>query len=445
MKTLDGTQGRIWIPLLWAALLVIHCGPSFADDRVSLTGRVTDTADKPIEHATVVVYKAGVKKGYNLFCPTCYADCGKRTITNANGMFTFTNLSGDLWFELLAAADGYVPTSVEKVDPSSTSPVAAKLAPRPKAGDPSRIFRGHILDSQGRAVRDAVVQPVGALLDPKSGASTYGTISGLEPVAISNEKGEFEMGYSKLDKVLVRVDARAMAETFAVIPAGGRDATITVTEGATVRGRLVQDGKPVANAEVGLIGRQRGGFGGNLEIFGNNFDELRIGTQPDGTFAITNVPAPADWSIYGKMESLAARGATGSIACATKHDKEVVDVGDIQVKPAHHLRGRVVLSDGKPIPEGMRVTISPESAWDTQTAILPPDGRFEFLGLAAGSYSVWASVKGYEISNANVSQTVKSGDGSVTSYAPGVAPPFTIDRDVEAFVITLYPKTDANP
>jgi hypothetical protein len=433
---------------------------------VSLTGKVTDTAGKPIEHATVMVYKAGVKRGYNLFCPTCYADCGKRRITDANGIFTFKDLREDLWFELLAAADGYIPAFIEKVDPSSTSPVVGKLSPRPKASDPNRIFRGHILDLQGRAIRDAVVQPVGALLDPKSGASSYGTIPGLDPIAISNDKGEFEIGYSKSDaeiiesakaygirpelahvpvKVLVKVEARGIAETFAVVPAGGQDTTITVTEGVTVRGRLVQDGTPVVHAEVGLIGRQRGGFSRNLEIHGNNFDEIQIGTQPDGTFAITSVPAPADWSIYGKMESLASRGATGSIACATKRDKEVVDVGDIQVKPAHRLRGRVVLGDGKPIPEGMRATISSESTLDTQTVMLPPDGRFEFLGLAVGSYSVWASVKGYEISNANVSQTVKNADGSVTSYAPGIAPPVTIDRDVEDFIIKLYPKTDANP
>jgi hypothetical protein len=41
-------------------------------------------------------------------------------------------------------------------------------------------------------------------------------------------------------------------------------------------------------------------------------------------------------------------------------------------------KGRVVLSDGKPIPDGMKVTISSERAWDTQIAMLPPEGLFEF-------------------------------------------------------------------
>jgi hypothetical protein len=62
-------------------------------------------------------------------------------------------------------------------------------------------------------------------------------------------------------------------------------------------------------------------------------------------------------------------------------------------KPAYHLRGRIVLSDGKPIANGMTVTISSEKAFDSQTATLPPSGRFEFVGLAEGR--VFASVKGY--------------------------------------------------
>jgi hypothetical protein len=194
-----------------------------------------------------------------------------------------------------------------------------------------------------------------------------------------------------------------MAPAFIVIPAGLERHVITIAHGAIVRGRLVQDGKPVGDAEVGLYGRPRGGFGQNLGLSGYPYEEIRIGTQPDGTFAITNVPPPVDFYIYGKMDSVAARGATGAVDCATKHDEEIVDVGDIQIRPAQRLQGRVVLSDGKPIPDGMRVTISSERAWDTQTAMLPPEGRFEFVGLAAGSYSVFASVKGYTLPKTPVS------------------------------------------
>lgn len=70
--------------------------------------------------------------------------------------------------------------------------------------------------------------------------------------------------------------------------------------------------------------------------------------------------------------------------------------------------------------------------------MLPPNGRFEFLRLAVGNYSVFASVKGYTLSKVPGPRA----DDSVetTTYASGVAPPFLIDHDVDDFVITLHPE-----
>jgi len=175
---------------------------------------------------------------------------------------------------------------------------------------------------------------------------------------------------------------------------------VAVSEGAVIRGRLVADGKPVGGAEIGLIARDRGGFGANLDIVGNPYSEMKVGTQEDGSFALTNVPSPVEWYVYGKMESLGSRGATEPVLCATTEDKEQVDVGDIQVKPGHRLRGRVILSDGKPIHDGMRMLINSDRAWDTQTATLRSDGHFEFVGLAVGGYSISPSVKGYSLPDA---------------------------------------------
>jgi protocatechuate 3,4-dioxygenase beta subunit len=169
-----------------AAYLLIPAAVSSATERLGLTGAVSDEKGKPVEHATVLVYKAGVKKGYNIYCPTCYVDCGKRAITDSKGMFTIQGLSPDLWFQLLVALDGYQPTFVNKVDPSLGAPVAATIERRRPAGDPKGLFRGRIQDSRGLPVRDAIVKPIGILLDDKTGRSRYGAIEGLEPVAISN-------------------------------------------------------------------------------------------------------------------------------------------------------------------------------------------------------------------------------------------------------------------
>ena len=52
------------------------CG-LLANERGTLAGKIVDSGGQPIDHATVLVYHAGVKHGYSTFCPSCYADCGK--------------------------------------------------------------------------------------------------------------------------------------------------------------------------------------------------------------------------------------------------------------------------------------------------------------------------------------------------------------------------------
>src|SRR5580658_4817678 len=100
------------------ACLAAALSISLAADRVTLTGKVTDSSGKPLEDATVMIYHAGVKKGYSTFCPSCYADCGKRAVTDQAGSFIIPKLDPDLQFELLVVHDGYKPKFLGNVDPS---------------------------------------------------------------------------------------------------------------------------------------------------------------------------------------------------------------------------------------------------------------------------------------------------------------------------------------
>lgn len=390
------------IPALGACFLLFAGAVSIGAERVTLTGKVVDRTGKPVERATVMVYHAGVKVGYSLYCPSCYADCGKRAMTDAKGSFTIRGLASDLWFELLVVRDGYVPASLQKVDPSRGPAKTAVLMARPKLEDPVRVVRGRVVNVHGTPVRDAVVQPQTVEPRREDGRGTCCTLRDMDPIAVTNTKGEFEIACAKpAAKVMLSVEARGMApKFFKNVPMGTEWQTMTVTDGATVRGRLVQTGKPVGGAEIGLFSRDQ--VAGN----GNSYDEFRIGTNQDGSFVFTNVPAPAEWYVYGKMESIAKRGAALPVVAATRHDNEDVDVGDIEIKPGHTLRGKVVLSDGKPIPEGMRVILSSAcivcsagyvsfALKDSQTTMLAPDGRFEFVGLASGPYQLTPSVKGY--------------------------------------------------
>jgi hypothetical protein len=221
--------------------------------------------------------------------------------------------------------------------------------------------------------------------------------------------------------MLFRVEARGMATKLVALPTGADRKTITVSDGAVIRGRLMNHGKSVAGAEVGLIARDRGGFGANLKINGNPYDEIRIGTQEDGSFLIPNVPASVDWYVYGRMETIAALGATDPVECATRRDAEEVNVGEIQIHPGVRLRGRVTLSDGAAMAAGMRVTIASQDHWDSQTAIIAGDGQFEFTSLPKGKYDIFTSVRGYRMREKRWAIET------------------TVDRDIDDFAITLDP------
>jgi hypothetical protein len=372
-------------------VFVLSIAPaSLAQERATATGKVVDAAGAPVERATVMVYEAGVKKGYSLFCPTCYVDCGKRAVTDADGKFMIAGLSNDLLFTLLVVKDGFAAEYIRKLDPAKGPATNTVLKPREAIADTSQVARGKVVDRDGAPVRDVVVEQKGVTYKgPRGMGTAFGPTGWIDQAVVSNEKGDFEIAYGQpAVQMILNVAARGMASKLVTMPTGPERKTITVTDGALIRGRLLFEGKPVANAQLGLVTHSRGA--------GTSYPEVLIGTREDGTFAITNVPAGRIWLLYPKMDSLASRAIGADVTpVETKDDGQEVDVGDIELKRAYSLKGRVVLTDGKAIPPDMRVTVGADRAWDSQIVPLGADGRFEVRGLPPGVYSVSPAVKGY--------------------------------------------------
>jgi protocatechuate 3,4-dioxygenase beta subunit len=178
--------------LLASLLLASSCLCSVAETKSALSGRVLDANGKPIPHATVMVYHAGVKVGYSTYCPSCYRDCGKRVNTDSSGDFNIQGLAPDLWFTLLVVQEGFTPVISEKLDPDKTREWETKLMRRPAPPANASVARGRVTDSAGNPVRDAMVEPIGLNLWE---GSTYGTIAGLDPLAVTNAQGEFQISY----------------------------------------------------------------------------------------------------------------------------------------------------------------------------------------------------------------------------------------------------------
>ncbi len=398
---------RFFLVPLASTLIAINA--TGASERVTANGQIVAPDGKSVEHATVLVYEARTKNGYSVYCPTCWIDCGKRTTTDADGKYSIPGLSPDLVFKFLVVKKGYRTVFVDKVDPSK-GPADAVVNPTSPVGEPFQTVLGRIVDVHGDPIKDAVIEQQGVTFrGPRGLGRSFGPDDSpdwIQPLAATDERGEFEIIYAKSAvDITLNVSPRAMAPKLVTLPTGPERRTVSVTPGATIRGRLLKpDGTPAGNAEIGVFVHGR--------MAGNAFQEVRIGTKDDGTFAITNIPAGRIWYVYPKMESLAARGLSGdAVVVETKDDGEEVDVGTMTLRTGYGLRGKVVLTDGKQIPAGMHVTLSSDAGFDSQMATIEVDGGFEFRGLSKGVYSLAPGVKGYKVGDDFVGEVLIDHEG----------------------------------
>lgn len=298
-----------------AHALVLFLLPALASNaapRVTANGTVLDQATgKPIPNATVMVYSAGVKKGYDQFCPTCYVDCGKRANTGDDGTFTIPNLSPDLQFTLLVVHEGHSAQFIKKLDPAAGPAPATRLAPRTAPANPAQVVRGRVTDNKDLPVADAVVSQQGAIFEY---GRAYGDRNWIDLVSVTNANGEFALAYgTTLKAATLLISPRGMAPRLVTLAAVEKRHAVTATLGAVIRGRLLHDGKPVPNAELNLRTHSASS--------GTTFPDIRIGTNEKGEFVITNVPPGRIWDLFPTMDSLAPlRLAAPVTHLATKDD-----------------------------------------------------------------------------------------------------------------------------
>ena len=148
---------------------------------------------------------------------------------------------------------------------------------------------------------------------------------------------------------------------------------------------------------------------------GDPYKEERVGTAADGSFLISNVPQPVTWLLYGKMSSMPEGEGTEPVEIKTSQDRQFLDHVRLAAGPAHIVTGKVTLSDGRAIAEGMRVSLNANHLWDTQTVGLRGDGTFEIANVPDGEYCLRPCVRGYTTrgvatSNCDVPVKVTGGD-----------------------------------
>jgi hypothetical protein len=294
-------------------------------------------------------------------------------VTGAEGKFVLEGPDPELYFRLLVYERGYVPTLTDgAVDPRAGA-VTLRLARHDLAErDPELVLRGTVVDAQGDPVLHAVLTPQGRKLGKMT---QYGDLDGVDELALSDERGEFELGVSAAKEELpVLVSARGFASRMSPwIAAGPEPHTLALGRGVTVTGLVKKGDRPLAGVELGIAQVDRGG-----EAF---VGERTIGTGADGRFTFVNVAPNDAWTLYGCMGSLQKHGALSVRPVKTGTHETTLDVGTLVVEPGFRLAGRVELSDGAALPPDFRLLLGREEAWDSQVALVGADGRFSLEGL----------------------------------------------------------------
>jgi hypothetical protein len=406
--------------LALGATLALSTPFSFAETepRPDLLGRVTNDEGAPLTNATVFVYSAGPKKGTATLCPYCYPDCRKKAKTDADGRFKIDSLDPQLRFRLLVVAGGYESRFITHVDPAvGPRQVTIQQLTADDLQAKARIA-GMVMDQNGNAVPGATISPEGVEHD--SVTQWGGTDQFVDPTAVTDDRGLFLL-LCKPQVVSIQavVEAPNVAKRWVVLKPGS-DHLVRMVEGVTVAGLVKDKGMPVRDAVVGLTTSDR--------ACGNYYNCDELATDAEGRFLFPNVPAEREFVLFAKMDSLKDRGVIPSKTFTTGKTGSSVDIGTIEIKPAHRLAGRIVLTDGQPLPPDTRLLLAREKASDTSQATLDDDGRFEFQAVPAEPVSLNLRLGGYKLSHKN--PNLDWLNGCIVG---------TIDRDINDLTILLEP------
>jgi Tol biopolymer transport system component len=349
-----------------------------------LTGVVVDAGTKALSGATVYVYTAFPRVGVSAFCPSCYRDCGKHVSADRAGRFRLKALDPTLRFDLLAVADGYEPSFVRSIDPMR-GPVAIKLTPRSIA-DTGRLIAGTVVDPHGKPVVGATVAPNGyRTVDRVS----YGAIPGIDKLSLTNAKGEFALRIPAADaKLDVLVTARSLAPHIERMLAPGQSRTIRLTEGSTITGHVMRDGKPLAGARVGFVQSNRA----SSDFLGR----FEIGTNDAGLFVMTNLGPNQTYEVYTPMQGLSG-GVAEPGTVNLGDDKTSADAGTLVVRPGRRIAGTVVVPEVASIPPHTQITFCSNLTGDGSYVEVRGNGTFSFDNVPKGDAQLAIRIPGLKL------------------------------------------------
>jgi beta-lactamase regulating signal transducer with metallopeptidase domain len=389
---------------------------------ITLTGRVISPEGKSVS-AIAVIWCAERRSNATYTVSTRYPHLPRRAQVDGAGNFKFESLDPRWTYDVYIVSPGCAQQRFLSVDPAAgvftmtLQPIIVSNCP------PDTLMRGRVVDNRGQPVSGALLTVHGATRNN----STTWPAQEIDFAAMSDDAGNFLVqGKTPFDEADGAVSAAGFA-TSLFEHWNSRETTneVTLTEGASVRGRLIHDGKPVPNVEF------------RVDSFGRDTDSDAWAyfavTDAEGRFLFTHLPHNRQCNLYATMRSLAGRGTVPTQAVSGFGDRSTNDLGDIKVQPAFKIAGRIQLLGGKPIPANCQIIVGRSADWyeDAMPFPIGDDGSFQFAGVPAGKVTLSLWVPGYLVSWNDL------------HLMPGPAVRLTVTGDMTNLVIRMKPRTKA--
>jgi len=398
--------------------------------KTNLVGTVVDENKAPVNGATVYIYTAGARTGYEYLCPSCFVECGMSAQTNSSGLFHIDGVDKSLVYRVLLIHPGFKPTFADHVDPLDHRNKLTIDSVPAEALDPSHLVVGRVVDSNGNPVLGATAEPVGIDWHGHGAAGMVAMVYNMDPIAVTDKNGIFRLYIQDTSATLtLRVKSRALAPKIVkgMAPRAPNPIDIQLSDGSTVEGLVVDANKNLAPGIAVRVSNSDG----------SGYDEyVDTGTDSQGRFAIYNLPSNGHYAIYIPMDSAKVSGkAIASQTFVTGGNDSTSAMPELQLSDAGIVSGKLTFSDGKSN-KGLTVIVSRADAeFDASEALTAADGTYNFNCVPIGE-PMYLSVgcRGYHI------------DANTPNYDPGIhAISFTMGKSTPKLEcdITMVPNDPA--
>ena len=393
--------------LIAAMIFSLACALVYAEvpGEADLTGHVTLPAGKS-GAATILVTYAQLKTNFESSISTRSPILPKRTQTDSHGNFKIESLDARWLYFGYVMAPGCKLQELNLFDPTA-GPLNVSLEAANTNVPPDRVIHGRVIDANGSPISGALIEierttrngqmiSIAQNIDCYSVSDDAGNFVVYGQTPFTAAGGEVEAtGYAKAwieqwpSDAINQKWSRTGSMPEGLFPHAKPLHEITLIKGASLRGRLLQDGRPVAKAEIRI---NRCGAGSDCWFWGD-----AVLTDDMGRFSFAHQPPNQSWFICGSWDLPAIAGAVPQTAVQIGEDGSTNDTGDLNLQSVSKVAGRIRLSDGQPIPANSHYSLSDAAMGNSPQSSLGSDGAFHFAAVPGDKVSIFLRVAGYEL------------------------------------------------